>query len=126
MNALPKKSPPAKRKSERGLPVLLGFLSAMGLLIYSVIGLFHKGVKWPLKYPEQGELAMPAAAMLMLGATMIFIHGFYFLFVLPPSAGPERPRKFFRILNWLGLALVLGAGFLPDDVIGMLIKSAPR
>lgn len=105
------------QKSEKGLPVVLGFLAAMVLLPYSIYGLLHKGVNWPLKYPVPGALEWPAAAMLTLGAAMIFTHGAYFLFVLPPSAGPERPRTFFRVLNWIGILCVLGAGFLPDNAL---------
>jgi hypothetical protein len=102
-------------KSPRGFLVLAVFLSSMALLAFSIAGLFHPGMKWPLKYPEQGPLAGPAAALLALGALFMFIHGAYFLFVLPPNAGPERPRLFFRILNWLGMLMVLGAGLLPDS-----------
>jgi hypothetical protein len=114
-------------KNEKGLPVVLGFLLAMILLGYSVYGLLHKGVNWPMKYPAPGALEWPAAVVLMLGAAMIFIHGAYFLFVLPPSAGPERPRMFFRILNWIGIFCVLGAGFVPDNAISLLVHAvAPK
>lgn len=115
--------PQPQPKSPRGFLVLMVFLSAMALLAFSVGGLFHP-MKWPLKYPEQGMLAWPAAALLALGALFMFIHGAYFLFVLPPNAGPERPRRFFRILNWLGMMMVLGAGFLPDSLAATLPKLA--
>lgn len=114
-------------KSERGLPVVTGFLSALGLLIFSLIEVLHKNsLNWPLKYPHPGPLALPATVVLILGAVMVFAHGAYFLFILPPNAGPERPRTFFRILNWLGMALVIGAGFLPDDVLVRLQDQLAR
>jgi hypothetical protein len=116
---MPYKPPPprVKVKSEKGFPVVAGFLSALILFGYCVAGLLGKGILWPLKYPDKGMLTLPAAIILMLGAALVFIHGLYFLFVLPPSAGPERPRTFFRILNWVGLLMVLGAGFVPDDAL---------
>ncbi len=125
---MPRNAPsqPVKVKSEKGFPVVAGFLSALILFGYCVAGILGKGILWPLKYPEKGMLALPAAIVLMIGAALVFIHGFYFLFVLPPSAGPERPRTFFRAINWLGMLMVIGAGFIPDHVLAQLQAYAAR
>jgi hypothetical protein len=111
------------KSHDKGFPVVLGFLSALFLFGYGAYGLFQKGgVFWPLKYPVPGALTLPQTIIMLVGATLVFLNGTYFLFVLRPGSEPGRTPYLFRGLFWLGMLVVLSAGVVPDSFGAGLIK----